>query len=313
MSTGPPEPGRTMLTDLPALLQAVDADTTGDLQDWLELHAEWDVDVELDGDTVLVIYMRGSGVGLPFPFSVTDLLDELAELDARSSFPAALQMLEEQIETVEGFKVGIDFWPDQWIAVEQPDPYPYQRAAAGSTTAAGWRKTRFWKNYPDYEVVVLRPGGDRVAGQTRLRTLRELWREAPAPPRRSRPELLDWEELIPKLQLFLDPLRANGWSAGPFGDASDQDGPDDGPEYPPGEHHAVETLVRRDNHVALVEFRRRDFDGWEWLIVWAWVDPDDPSHQGLIDVVDDPSHENPEIASSYDEAVEIFRRLHMIV
>ena len=54
-----------------------------------------------------------------------------------------------------------------------PGHYPYERAATGTTTVAGWLRQRFRRQYGNTKVTVERPDGSAAAGQLPLSTLRE--------------------------------------------------------------------------------------------------------------------------------------------
>src|SRR4051812_22383276 len=74
-----------------------------------------------------------------------------------------------QISEVEGFAIRFvtdgDDTPRQRVA-----EYPYERAAWDSWTVNKWRESRFWSNYPAFEVEVLKPDGSPAHGRTLLST-----------------------------------------------------------------------------------------------------------------------------------------------
>ena len=53
--------------------------------------------------------------------------------------------------------------------------YPYTKEMKGSATVAGWKRLRFAKNYPGFEVDVLNGDGEPVTGQTALSTVRATY------------------------------------------------------------------------------------------------------------------------------------------
>ena len=87
----------------------------------------------------------------------------------------------EQIETVEGFEVWIEYRDGRKVRVDWTlglVAYPYERAANGEWTVDAWKHQRFFSNYPifedpAYKVHVIDGNRYPCAGQKLLRTLRE--------------------------------------------------------------------------------------------------------------------------------------------
>jgi hypothetical protein len=52
-------------------------------------------------------------------------------------------------------------------------PYPYERAAKDSWTVQQWKRERFLRIYPGFQVDVLSGRRSSARGQTRLETLRD--------------------------------------------------------------------------------------------------------------------------------------------
>ena len=55
--------------------------------------------------------------------------------------------------------------------------YPYEVAASGSITIDAWKRGRFRRVYPGYDVKVLDLRGRVVPGNTRLSTVRDSYHE----------------------------------------------------------------------------------------------------------------------------------------
>jgi len=83
--------------------------------------------------------------------------------------------IELKIARIEGFLVRIKYpgGADVRSDREQMPPYPYERAAKDSWTVQQWKRERFLRVYPGFEVDVLSGRRAAARGQTRLETLRE--------------------------------------------------------------------------------------------------------------------------------------------
>ena len=84
--------------------------------------------------------------------------------------------VEAGIFKVERFNVAIR-WPKTKKNVrddKQKTPgYPYERMARNEWTVADWRRERFERHYPGYDVDVLKPDGTKSKGK--LSTLRAAY------------------------------------------------------------------------------------------------------------------------------------------
>jgi hypothetical protein len=88
--------------------------------------------------------------------------------------------VERKIRRVEGFRVrilhlrGADVRGDR-MGLPQ---YSYHRAAENDITVENWKATRFRPSYPGFEVDVIDRRGNSVTGNTKLSTVREMYRLA---------------------------------------------------------------------------------------------------------------------------------------
>lgn len=165
-----------------SLLDVVGAPDAESLIDMMQDHTDdpW-IDFDNSGTRNLTICVECRGTVLVYPFVLSEFWDTLAELNSEINERNEWDRLADEIETAEGFRVEIERWPSgTWQEVTSPKAYPYKRAAADNTTVAAWLRTRFRRNYRDYEIAVLRPDGGRVRGQVRLKTLRHWWQLAEA-------------------------------------------------------------------------------------------------------------------------------------
>ena len=64
------------LPDLPSLLQHAEVDTLDELADWISEDYELDAWIDLDGDTLVVVFHQ-SGVGFNFPLGIDHFWDTL--------------------------------------------------------------------------------------------------------------------------------------------------------------------------------------------------------------------------------------------
>ena len=86
---------------------------------------------------------------------------------------ASIARLEDDIWKLEGFKVTIR-WPQTKRDVRDDKKkipgYPYERKAKNEWTVADWRRERFDRHYPGFDVDVLKPDGSKSKGKlSRLR------------------------------------------------------------------------------------------------------------------------------------------------
>jgi hypothetical protein len=82
--------------------------------------------------------------------------------------------VENRISKVEGFRVRIKHLDGLDVRSDRAGmpPWPYDRAAKDAWTVADWRRERFARVYPGFEVDVLDRRRQPVAGQTRLGSVR---------------------------------------------------------------------------------------------------------------------------------------------
>jgi hypothetical protein len=85
--------------------------------------------------------------------------------------------VERKIKRIEHFEVrfvyldGTDIRSDK----EGLPQYPYGVAASGELTVEAWKRSRFRRVFPGYEVKVVNARGETVKGNTRLATVRESY------------------------------------------------------------------------------------------------------------------------------------------
>ena len=91
-----------------------------------------------------------------------------------------LKTVQRKIHEVEGFEVrftdrrtGRDIH-DNLKGVPE---YAYKRMAKNIWTVGGWKRLRFGKSYPGFDVDVLYASGKNCPGQTRLATVRDTYLE----------------------------------------------------------------------------------------------------------------------------------------
>jgi hypothetical protein len=129
------------------------------------------IDYDPDLDTEIRVVVERVGYELVYPFALSHFWNVLWDL--------AWAGIEMEIEELEGFQVTVttrfDCDGPGWTTdYNYPGHYPYERAAAGTTTVAGWLRQRFRRQYGDTEVKVKRPDYSVAPGQLRLSTLRGL-------------------------------------------------------------------------------------------------------------------------------------------
>ena len=86
--------------------------------------------------------------------------------------------LERKIRQVEGFNVRV-LWPDgNDVRSDYVGGKSYRciRAARDSWTVARWKRDRFKRSNPQFDVEVIDGNGNPVQGRTSLRTVREWYR-----------------------------------------------------------------------------------------------------------------------------------------
>ena len=91
---------------------------------------------------------------------------------------ATLRTVQRNIYHLEGFQVrfrhrrdGRDVRDDR----KGIPKYPYERMAKNSWSVAGWKRSRFTRNYPEFQVEVLIADGSVPGGRTRLATVRDTY------------------------------------------------------------------------------------------------------------------------------------------
>jgi len=82
--------------------------------------------------------------------------------------------VENRISRVEGFRVRIKHLGGTDVRSDRTGmpPWPYDRGAKDAWTVAYWKRERFARVYPGFEVDVLDRRRQPVAGQTRLESVR---------------------------------------------------------------------------------------------------------------------------------------------
>ena len=94
---------------------------------------------------------------------------------------ATIRSVERQIYRVDGFRVRILHGRDRRDVrgdKEGVPGYTYERAMKGDANVTQWRRQRFARSYPGFNVEVLRPDGTTAHGATLLSTLRRGYLDA---------------------------------------------------------------------------------------------------------------------------------------
>jgi hypothetical protein len=87
--------------------------------------------------------------------------------------------VERKIKRIEHFEVrflyldGTDVRSDK----ERLPQYPYEVAASGDITVESWKRRRFRRAYPGYDVKVVDARRTAVPGNTRLATIRDTYQQ----------------------------------------------------------------------------------------------------------------------------------------
>jgi len=92
---------------------------------------------------------------------------------------ALVKNVEKRIWDIEGFDVVIRHADRRDMRGDRTGipMYDFSRMAKGTMTVNSWRQQRFNSNYAGLEADVLDGGGDPVAGNTRLSTVRDSYSE----------------------------------------------------------------------------------------------------------------------------------------
>jgi len=92
-----------------------------------------------------------------------------------------INQVTEQIQKVEGFLVRIENHNGRKIRSDRGGlmPYGFRKATRNNITIRSWIKKRFKFIYrnPELVVVVMKPNGDQYGDLTRLKTVRNDWKE----------------------------------------------------------------------------------------------------------------------------------------
>lgn len=91
---------------------------------------------------------------------------------------AKVGSVELKIARVEGFRARIRYLSGADVRGDREGmpTYPYERAARDAWTVADWRRERFSRTYPGFDVDVLDGDGNIVtAGQTLLESVRDTY------------------------------------------------------------------------------------------------------------------------------------------
>ena len=88
-----------------------------------------------------------------------------------------VKTVRKRIATVEGFEVRFRHSDGRSIRGDRKiEPhYEYGRQAKKGMTVGEWKKTRFKRTFPEFDVAVLDGDGEEVAGQTKLETVRKSY------------------------------------------------------------------------------------------------------------------------------------------
>lgn len=90
-----------------------------------------------------------------------------------------LKNVEKKIWEIEGFAVSFKHANGKDIRGDKDGipQYYYERQAKNDSTVSEWKKGRFKKCYPGYEVDVLDADGVSVKGQTKIGTVRDTYND----------------------------------------------------------------------------------------------------------------------------------------
>lgn len=90
---------------------------------------------------------------------------------------AILKNVERKIKEIEGFAVNFKYPAGGDVRGDKRDlpHYPYKRMASNDMTVSEWKRTRFSRLFPGYEVEVLNGSGECVVGHTKLITVRNSY------------------------------------------------------------------------------------------------------------------------------------------
>jgi len=89
-----------------------------------------------------------------------------------------LRTVQRNIHRIEGFQVRFRHRRDDRDVRDDRKgipQYPYERMARNSWMVAGWKRNRFNRTYPEFQVEVLRADGSVTSGRTRLSTVRDTY------------------------------------------------------------------------------------------------------------------------------------------
>jgi len=88
-----------------------------------------------------------------------------------------VENVEKSIGEIEGFNVCIRYPNGKNVRGDRADfpTYRFQKAAPDKMTVYNWKRSRFRTIYVGFHVDVLDGGGEKVIGNTRLRTVRNSY------------------------------------------------------------------------------------------------------------------------------------------
>lgn len=88
---------------------------------------------------------------------------------------STIEGVERRIRRVEGFRVRVKHLDGRDVRGDRTGmpQYPYERAAADTSSVKHWRDTRFRPHFPGFEVDVLLRSGEVAHGLMLLETVRD--------------------------------------------------------------------------------------------------------------------------------------------
>ena len=86
--------------------------------------------------------------------------------------------IENKVKKIEGFSIDIIDKDGKNVRDDTvlPKQYEAQKMTRNSMTVAGW-KAKFQRQFPGYDVIVYKEGGNKASGQTKLFTVRDTYLE----------------------------------------------------------------------------------------------------------------------------------------
>jgi hypothetical protein len=90
---------------------------------------------------------------------------------------ATVKKIEARIKKIEGFNVQIRHQNGRDVRSDRGllPAYPFERMLKNSNSVSKWKRGRFKRSYPGFEVDVLDASGDKIHGRTRLSNVRDTY------------------------------------------------------------------------------------------------------------------------------------------